>query len=981
MKLTHRQRNLIIFVVIEEVQRLAKKFGLIDGLEALQVFKDSVGLKDQSDLVDLFEQDTTDTKTESLLNKIYKANEDKLLRLIGEIFAIKLRSKSTNIGLKHVIDLSEKALKKLAKSSKGSVDSETLNEHVKINIREYIKLKFGVSRNDIREARSQLEKRLGERSGEALSTISSCARLPLLLLTNDNAQDFNYHGININGLYKLIKILNGIQNKELARSFLHFFGEDNAENRQIIGYFFAAERTAQYCRQPTMLVQILSLLVTHNKDYETLSHRFVDNIIALPDKTSIESLMAFSGNTLIKAVFNDLFESTLLITSQFNYILAAAKLNIAERGQRINELNSTQDIFLKSVFYFCFVSPLLERIESQLKKQNTWQDKDIQKLRLELSTAFHVMLGMRSGAVKHNSISKAPLLLDLVTADEMREKVTLSFAAIGFAETKMPSEIDSFTPSHAKHQRHYSRTESEHSLFSGKSKSSKNMIDAESSSSEQRKAKHGVAIENSGAVDFACSSNSEEHFTHSGELSKKSVYLSRTMSFYSPKQSIASSSSSSSEKEKVKKRTQSSTVKKNVTRGISTSKIPLLPIKQMLQVDNSLESYFNHLFACDSFITTQFVLSLIRPKDSTKLSWGIRVLNEASGKSNRQIATVLLNHLTDAELLIVFAELFQMEATDSWCRGNKLLSILIQQYLTSEECKEYKKMVWSRVFSLSSSLSKIDVSQCELDAFIPEGLKPDQSIIDVIQNDFLTVVNTLLSPKQYPSLMWNIYQLGYADLIRRDESDNTEDVLLRKLTAFILIRFINPIICQEAQLLMNPVLKQWYLTTIPSAIQSLTSPLSIPTKKSDNIPSLRDLIFSPITKDMEQRNKIYKMMAAELHVGHIVVAPLDGEQSLRWDNERCKRELNDMLKQEQFSGLIFKPNGTVTPRRDSLKPLVRSFFESPPTTELALLSESTTPRDEVVKLLLQTVPEGDVDDERASSSSGTVNSPKVNFTV
>jgi hypothetical protein len=710
MKLTPRQRYQILFVVIEEALRLAKKFGLIEGLEVLQIFKDSTEIKDHGALVTLFEQDNT-AQTESLLNKASKANEDTLLHIVSEIFAIKLRSKSTSIGLKNVIDLSEKELKKLSRSSSREIDSEILNEYVKIAIREYIKLKFGVSRKEIRDARIQLEKRFCEKSGEALSTISSCARVPLLLLKNKKPQDFNYHGIAINGLYKLIKILNGIENKELARSFLHFFSVDNADNRQIIGTFFAVEKTALYCRKSTMLVNALSLLVTHNPDYEALSSRFVTNIMAQPDKTSIESLMSVPDDETIVTLFNDLFESTLLITSQFNHILAEAKLDIAEREQRINELSSNQEVFLKGVFYFCFVSPLLELIESRLKQQNTWQDRDIQKLRLELSTAFHIMLGMRSGVVKNNSISTPPLLLELAMADKMQEKVIHSFAAIGAAESGLLNVVDSLNkPNKTKHQRRRSRsTEGEHSLFSVKPKSSKNLIEHASSSTEKRKVRHDAATS---------SSSSEEHSPVTTESLKRGVYsTSKTMSFYRQTENspsgLASSSAPSDVTTKARKRSQLSTTDKKLAGGISTGKIPRLLIPKIPQDDDSFELYFNHLFACDSGITTQFVLSLVRPKDKMKFSWGIRVLNEASGKSNQQIATVLLDHLSDPELLAVFAELFRMEATDSWCRGNKLISLLIQHYLGQEDRKEYKKMVWGAVFALSDSLSKIDRNQCE----------------------------------------------------------------------------------------------------------------------------------------------------------------------------------------------------------------------------------------------------------------------------
>ncbi|WP_298627443.1 hypothetical protein [uncultured Legionella sp.] len=408
MKLTPRQRYQILFVVIEEIQRLAQKFGLNDGLEALQIFRESAEIKKQGDLVTLLEEETEESKTKNLLSKTSKNNEDKLLRIMGEIFTIKMHSTSNE--LKQVINLTEKELKKLSKFSSGGLDSEALNDYVKVSIKNYIKLKFGVSRKDIREARTQLEKRWGEKSEKSLSATSSCARVSLLLLQDKKAQNFNYHGIKINGLYKLIKIVNGIENQEVARSFLPFFSEDSVEHRQIIRAFFAVEKTSQYCRLPTMLVQILSSLVANNPDYERLAERFVTNILKQPDKTSIDSLLNVPNAESTALLFHDLFESTLSISAQFNHILAVAKINLAEREPHIQALNSTQDIFLRSVYFFCFVSPLLELVETRLrlKRQDLWNIKDIQQLRLELSMAFHVLLGMNSNLGK---ITVSPNLL------------------------------------------------------------------------------------------------------------------------------------------------------------------------------------------------------------------------------------------------------------------------------------------------------------------------------------------------------------------------------------------------------------------------------------------------------------------------------------------------------------------------------------------------------------------------------------------
>ncbi len=900
MKLSPHQRHQIIFIVLEEAQRLAIKFGLIDGLDALLAFRDSTMLKSQGQLIERLEQDDTDVGTRGLLKKAFKANEKTLLQIISSLFAIKLSSKASVTELKHVIDLSEKELKKLPARVSGVLDSNELNEYVKNSIKDCIKIKFGVSRKDIREACALLDKKLNAKAEDASATISNCARLPLLLLKDKQPHNFNYHGIQINGLYKLIKILNGIENKEVARSLLHFFSVDSDENRQIIKAFFAAEKTGQYCRLPTMLIQTLSLLASHHEFYETLSDQFVVRIQAQSDKTSIESLLAVPDEAVI-TLFNDLFESSLSASQPFAHILSIARLDIAERAQRIIALNATQDVFLRSMFYFCFISPLLELVESKLKRQNIWQEQDIHKLRLELSTAFHVMLGMRSGVVRSNSIAKEPLLQELVTTTAIQMRVALTFT---FAETAESSEQSELTfpitekSKPAKHHRHRSRTTSQHSLFVVKPKS---------------------------ASPASSSMHAEEYSLVSNESPKRNAYSSsRTMSFYSPERTPGSSSSSAPSS---RKRSKSGSSKKTEVQALNGIKVPLLALDKMNQDDDTLERYFNHLFACDAAITSQFVLSLLRPKDKAKFSWGVRVLNEASGKSNQQIAAVLMTQLSATELLMVFDELFQIETNDSWCRGNKLLSLLIQHYLANPDQEEYKKMIWDSVFSLSGFLKQIDLNMGEADTFSPEYFLSKQAEIKSIQDGFFTVLKSILSPACFPVFMYDLLRLGYKDLLRRDRLDISNDALLRQLIAFILIRFINPIIIQEAKLLTDPVLKTWYLTIIPSAIQSLASPIVTSVRSSDCIPTVRDLIFDPVSKDVSQRQVIYQMFSSEFHLDSIPVVSLTGKSQTTWDNDQCKQELNDLLKQEQFSGLSFKPNGTVTPRRDTPKPLISTLFE------------------------------------------------------
>ena len=359
----------------------------------------------------------------------------------------------------------------------------------------------------------------------------------------------------------------------------------------------------------------------------------------------------------------------------------------------------------------------------------------------------------------------------------------------------------------------------------------------------------------------------------------------------------------------------------------------------MLQSHNTLEGYFNDLFACDEERASQFVLSLVRTKDKTKFSWGIQVLNEASNKNNKQIADVLINNLSESELLNVFDELLKGEASDTWCRGNKLLPILIQHYMAKEECRKFKDFLWTSLFSLAKPISNIQVQQRVSMVMTPDSFTAETGDIISLQKEFSAVMKNMLDPKKLPPLMQKLLCLAYSNLAQRKDVHNKNNNHMRVFLGFILLRFINPIVQQEANgYSMDQNLKMWYMKILPAAIQSLSSPLNNTNTTPDKEKTLQEEIFDPVTKNTSLRTELFGI----IRTGFNLVDPSDEEdaeqhsrtQSLvDLDIPACIRELNDLLKAEEFSGLSFKSNGSVTPRRDDLKPSIMSFLPHAPSSD------------------------------------------------
>lgn len=381
--------------------------------------------------------------------------------------------------------------------------------------------------------------------------------------------------------------------------------------------------------------------------------------------------------------------------------------------------------------------------------------------------------------------------------------------------------------------------------------------------------------------------------------------------------------------------------------------------------ENSVEAYFELLFTNDAEKAAQFVLALTQDKE--KFTWGIQVLNAASDKSHREIAETLSNNLSEQDLLAVFAELFRLEKQQNWCRGNQLIFTLLQHYLTSEKALSFREFVWSTLFSLAQPLSKIKLKQRSSMLFKPESFAAEQQDIDELQHAFAAVLKQVLFPKNFPPLMQEIIRQAYFALMQRDDLHNEADIQMRTLMVFIVLRFINPIIFAEANCRLNTnnlsctdnssidTLQIWYKHTLISAIQSLTAPYSEvenkePVQESAHVEKLLDretlheAIFSQVTQNQALRTTLFGMVKTELKLDELsVLNPSHNDTHIpRLDEADAINTLSEMLKSEKFSGLSFKPNGSVTPGRHG-KPSIVSFFEPAPDLTATSSASSHTP--------------------------------------
>ena len=878
MSFTPQQQYQLLLSVIEEAQRLAQKFGLNDGLVMLEEFKKSLeNLNNTHSLANVIDQ-------EKVFPKVYKEKRLQLSQLIANIFGYDLSSRKPHQDLKKILSPTDKELKKITTENDGIFDFNKVIDYVKDNVRDHIKIKFGMAKTDISGARSILEKILMG-SPEEITKVTELIRIFQRAVKDKKPLNHKFYTISINGLSKLIKIINGIQNESLAKACVSFFTNDTAENQLIIKAFFAAEKTEQYCRNSSLLVQILAELVNQDPECNKIVDSLVKGILTRSKETSIEALMTHKNNSA-NEVFIELFMAVLNTAVHFNFILDLVMQDLSNRDPKISQLQASKDVFLKSAFYFGLISPLLANIEGKLEKE--WPAQACQKFRLELSIGFDIMLGLKSAdkiaQIKSRGVIY-PALFDLVTSPLMLETVERTFTTLGKSEEDVADLPEIVSP---------------RGITSRKSPPINDHQDKASSSAPA-------------PLTEAFGKNRTIIFFHGLNASSSSEGPTQITST-SPRAPIP-----------------------KVTSARATSAVPKasISISDIIQRENTLERFFNDLFACDTEKATQFVLSLVRNKDINKFSWAIRVLNEAFDKTNKQIADVLINNLTQTELMSVFDVLFREEKSDSWCRGNNLLPGLIQQYMAHNDAREFKDFIWNALFPLEKPISCIKVAQENSLEMIPDRFTAKPGDITLVQEKFSVVMMNMLSPKNFPPLVQKILCLAYLDLLQREDINNDDNNRMRTFLGFILLRFINPIIYQEAKShAMDENLKIWFLKILPTAVQSLSSLLNLKTPSPDEEITLQDAMFSPITKDRNFREQLFSMISKELALDDVSKEKRpDPLSSGTLDIPASIKELGDMLKVD-FSGLSFKTNGSViTPRRDEQKPHVTSFFQIPSDTD------------------------------------------------
>jgi hypothetical protein len=342
------------------------------------------------------------------------------------------------------------------------------------------------------------------------------------------------------------------------------------------------------------------------------------------------------------------------------------------------------------------------------------------------------------------------------------------------------------------------------------------------------------------------------------------------------------------------------------------------------------------------------------------------VLNAASDKHATQIAEVLINHLTTEELIAVFSELFKLEKQLTWSRGNQLFFTLMRCYLTGEEVVKFKESLWNELYSLADPISKITIKQRASMILHPNGFSADGQHINQLQERFAEVLKKILIPQNFPPLMQHVIRQAYIALANRDDFTSSVD---RTFMSFVLLRFINAIIAEEAprRLVTSHVkqmedaqieiLKTWYQGTLVFAIQSLTSPIRVannktPTSDASHVDkdfdneTLHDEMFGILTQDQAFRTALFDIIKMGLQLDNIVVEkPSHNDTKIPLLDEVASiKKLNDLLKLEKHSGYSFKADGSVTPGRHEKTTIISFFPSDSEDSDVESASDAATPR-------------------------------------
>ncbi|KTD60027.1 hypothetical protein [Legionella shakespearei] len=414
MSLTPLLQKHVLLTIINEGLYLAQKFGFEKGVDDLITLKDKVSKLPHD---------------ETILKKIIEDQKDIVFTGLAVVFGNDDYAKH----LRHLFDSDDKEIKKILKKDAKEIQ-KALTQHTQNEVNNFIKDKLKVSKKYITEAQDIFKKNME-------FFVVNFAEIAKLLAMNDSPQNFNLYGVQINSLYKLIKILNGINTKQLALQFLPYF-EQETFNPLIVKAFFNAEKTDGFCRHSTLLILIGELLTEKHPSFTTIVSDFIK---ALPASSTKSGALLVKNDALTREAFIALVDDILKLVGNFELCLKSAAQVLENREEVIRALHTTQDIFLKTFFYFGCVSPILKKIEQNLP--DNWPQQTSKMLRLELSFALDIVVGLQTPRslekIKTSGVL-CPALLELCTSTELQVKSEQSFEPfIQNVELERPAESSS----------------------------------------------------------------------------------------------------------------------------------------------------------------------------------------------------------------------------------------------------------------------------------------------------------------------------------------------------------------------------------------------------------------------------------------------------------------------------------------------------------------------------------------------------------
>lgn len=397
MSLTPLLQKHVLLAIIDEGLYLAQKFGFKKGVDDLITLKDTL-LKLPND--------------ETVLKKIIDNEKTAAFDALKDVFGNYDYAKN----LKPLFDSNDKAIKTILKRDMKDIQ-RALTKHARQIVKDFVKEELKVSKKHIREAQEVF-------TNNMQFFVVNFAEIAKPLATGTPDKPLKLYGVQINSLYKLIKILNGINNKALALQFLPFF-EHATFNPAIVKAFFDAEKTEGFCRHSTLLVLIFELLTQKHPSYQTIIADFTKTL-SVTSPTNGELLV--KNDSLTQKAFEVLVTDTLKLVGDFEPSLKIATQSLANREEAIKSLQTTQDIFLKTLFYFGCVSPLLTGIEQNLPE--SWPQQTAKMFRLELSFALDIVVGLQTPhsleKIKLSGVL-CPALFELCTSTGLQMKAEQSF--------------------------------------------------------------------------------------------------------------------------------------------------------------------------------------------------------------------------------------------------------------------------------------------------------------------------------------------------------------------------------------------------------------------------------------------------------------------------------------------------------------------------------------------------------------------------